>query len=88
MKKDSFVNFSDFERNCSGVILKTCGGVVRTDFFSRVASLGNKHVLKIYEFLNSFWVWEKTCVGLMKTCIVTECPRGSILRENVDLEKF
>ena len=63
--------FPDFDRNCSGVILKHLRRSSGHAFFFQISFLGNKYFLKSYEFLNPFWISEKTSVAVIKTCILT-----------------
>ena len=63
--------FPDFDRNCSGVILKHLRRSSGHAFFFQIVFLGNKYFLKSYEFLNPFGVSEETSVEVTKTCILT-----------------
>ena len=70
-KKIVLLIFPEFDRNCSGVILKNVRRSSGNCIFFQSSFLGNKYFLKNYEFINPLGILEKTSVAVIETCILT-----------------
>ena len=87
--------FPDFDRNCSGRILKNLRRSSENCIFFQSSFLDNKYFLENDEFLLLSGFSEKTSVGVKKSCFLTvlginfeeKCWLGTVLTFFPDIER-